>query len=270
MYYLLYKNKSSDKLGIRNKELIENQLLTDDAKEKLFKSAKLANKLFKDNSRIFYVMDAFEELKELNENFIGVNRRWNFYITRRVRSYFLEVDIYIKHLERYMSKLNKLNIFKQITSKTYDEDKYYAISCILRNYIVHSQDILHEMYWDLSSFHLWVHKNKLLNDLDLSASKRKIINNFEEKIDILEIVNGSYNALVKVHESILHSLLTPETKEALVYLNDSYEKNRFDNNSSWYICRNDSVIPINQQMKIDFDVQNLYWDDYVSMKTFLV
>ena len=270
MYHLLYKNKGFDVLGRRNKELKEYTLIPNEGKEKLFASAQKANKFLQDNGRFFSVIDAFEDIEKLNKNFTGVDRRWQFYISRKVRSYFLEVDIYLKHLERYTGKLGKGDKFKKITSKAYDENKYYAMAYILRNYISHAQDAIHEMQWDHSGYKLWVYQSKLLNDIKISNSGRQIINEFSEKIDLFEIIYSSYESLMQVHESILNLLLSVEIKDALLFLNEIYDNNEFANNSSFYICRSDSPLPINPQEKLDFAVQNLYWDDYLAMKKFLL
>ena len=126
------------------------------------------------------------------------------------------------------------------------------------------------MQWDHSGYKLWVYQSKLLNDIKISNSGRQIINEFSEKIDLFEIIYSSYESLMQVHESILNLLLSVEIKDALLFLNEIYDNNEFANNSSFYICRSDSPLPINPQEKLDFAVQNLYWDDYLAMKKFLL
>ena len=38
------------------------------------------------------------------------------------------------------------NVFKQITSEIYDTNEAYAMLCILRNYLVHSNDVVHGVH----------------------------------------------------------------------------------------------------------------------------
>ena len=230
----------------------------------MFNCACRANKFLDDNERIFSVMDAYKEIGDLQKEFQGVNRRWHFLITRKIRSYFLETDIYIKHLERYMSKLGRSSYFKEITSKTSDENKYYAMSCILRNYIVHAEDIIHEEHWDVLKYNIWTLKSKILEDIHLSKSSKQIIHSFDEKIDILDVIAGSYSAIMELHKNILNSLLDDEVKDVFDFMDEVYKSIVLVNASSWFILKGDFLSFNN--LPIDVDYQPLYWNDYQLVK----
>lgn len=73
------------------------------------------------------------------------------------------------------------NVFKQITSEIYDTNEAYAMLCILRNYLVHSNDVVHGVHIGFDGLKIWTDRDIVLRDIEWSKAKKELLQR-QEKI----------------------------------------------------------------------------------------
>lgn len=105
------------------------------------------------------------------------------------------------------------NVFKQITSGIYDTNEAYAMLCILRNYLVHSNDVVHGVHIGFDGLKIWTDRDIVLRDVEWSKAKKELLQRQEKKLDLLKVIKDSKGALNIIHDSILSKIVTDELKE---------------------------------------------------------
>ena len=84
------------------------------------------------------------------------------------------------------------NVFKQITSEIYDTNEAYAMLCILRNYLVHSNDVVHGVHIGFDGLKIWTDRDIVLRDIEWSKAK----------CDFMECIHFYFNKLHIVSEKL--------------------------------------------------------------------
>ena len=100
------------------------------------------------------------------------------------------------------------NVFKQITSEIYDTNEAYAMLCILRNYLVHSNDVVHGVHIGFDGLKIWTDRDIVLRDIEWSKAKKELLQRQEKKIDLLKVIKDSNDALNIIHDSMLSKIVT--------------------------------------------------------------
>lgn len=69
----------------------------------------------------------------------------------------------------------------------------------------------------------------------LDSGKNKNFRNYEEKIDLLELVEKSFPVLNEVHEKLLQAIVTDDLKKDLNFLIDMRKRIIVIAASAWYV-----------------------------------
>lgn len=215
------------------------KLFTESEAEQMIEAAGYVELFFEDIFRNESVNEALRDLMEVCKDIYGPDQIKKLRVKRHMRSYILEADIFIKHWERYMCRKGEVfkKLFKDVTNTIYDENEAYALLCILRNYLVHSDDIIHGVHIGMDGFKIWADRDVLLRDIEWSRAKRELLNKQEKQIDLLKIVLKSLDALNEIHDRLLKSIITEELKRKCEFLVNMSERIVLFRPMNWYAVR---------------------------------
>ena len=172
----------------------------------------------------------------------------------------------LKHWERYMRhrEVGDGNVFKQITSEIYDTNEAYAMLCILRNYLVHSNDVVHGVHIGFDGLKIWTDRDIVLRDIEWSKAKKELLQRQEKKIDLLKVIKDSNDALNIIHDSMLSKIVTDELKEQCEFLVNMGKRTVMINSDVWFVFRftGDEENKENIALGLGVDYYQLYWNRY--------
>lgn len=244
----------------------DSKLFTEPEIEKIFQAAGKIEVFFEDIFRNESFNEAAQELFEACDNLHSPDEMRSLRIKRYVRSCILEADIFLKHWERYMRhrEVGDGNVFKQITSEIYDTNEAYAILCILRNYLVHSNDVVHGVHIGFDGLKIWTDRDIVLRDIEWSKAKKELLQRQEKKIDLLKVIKDSNDALNIIHDSMLSKIVTDELKEQCEFLVNMGKKTVMINSDVWFVFRftGDEENKENIALGLGVDYYQLYWNRY--------
>lgn len=216
------KSKPIQYEGMNGRELpIEDcKLFTDDEAENIYEKAGKMERFFEDIFRNETFNEVARELFEICPKVQSSGEIISFRIKTYVRSYILEADIFIKHWERYMIRKGESykDKFKEISSEIYDNNEAYALLSILRNYLVHSNDVIHGVHIGFDGLKIWTDRDALLNDIQWSKGKRELLERQEKKIDLLRVIKESMISLNDLHDMLLNNIITEDLRNDCKYL----------------------------------------------------
>lgn len=239
---IFYRNgepmKRPDGRG-KNHMLHPFDLFTETEADKIYTAAGHMERFFEDMFRNESVNEAAQELFEACKNIKNPDAIRKLRIKRYVRSYILEADIFIRHWERYMiSKGTSAdNAFKTITRRAFDENESYALLCILRNYLVHSNDVIHGIHIGFDGVRIWADRDIVLNDIKMSSTKRELLEKQHRKMDLFRIVQESVRVLDDIHEKLLDTIITEKLKQECAYLVDMCKRTVMINSDFWFVAK---------------------------------
>ena len=132
-------------------KLIQCNLFTLVETEEIRNSAIIMEKLFYNLERTFAVEEAFNEFKTDLAKLSSNNQYDIARVDRRFRAYVTEFRAFLDHWEKYIGDIKKeskeygksyYELFKKVTSETYDNNDYYVLAYVLRNYVLHGYDAI--------------------------------------------------------------------------------------------------------------------------------
>ncbi len=205
--------------------------------EHLFLSATHMENYFHNIFRSESLNDAYKELFDVCKDIKGPDRRRDALIIRRVRSYILEVDIFLKHWEKYLGHKGHAfkTKFKTITSETYDSNEAYALISALRNYLVHSDDVTHGQHIGIGEFKIWADRDILIKDGKLSGTGKQTVLKQEKRIDLLDVIQKSLPAVNQVHSKLMDCLIDKELESDCKYLIEASKRTVLINAKAWFV-----------------------------------
>lgn len=217
----------------------ECKLFTESEAEQMIEASGYMEMFLEDIFRNESVNEALRDLLEVCKDIHGPDQIKKLRVKRHVRSYILEADIFIKHWERYMCRKGDVfkQLFKDATNTIYDENEAYALLCILRNYLVHSNDVVHGVHIGVDRFKIWVDRDVLLRDIEWSRGKRELLNKQEKQIDLLKIALASVDALNEIHDRLLQSIITKELRRKCEFLVNMSNRIVLFRPMDWYAIR---------------------------------
>lgn len=275
MQVIYMKSDPIQHSGVPGREIpmAESNLFTEDESARMFQAAVSMDRLFNNMFRMSSVEEAYAELKVQLVGIKGPNPELERRIIRRVRSYILEYDIFLKHWERYFAKRVKdgKRRYKEITHPAFDDNEAYALICTLRNYLVHSDDIVHGQHIGFDGFGLWADRALIINDMDWPNAKRNLLQRQPEKIDILKLIDDSLEPIKDVHDKLIECLLTEEVKEDCDYLNSMFGRTIPVKSVAWYIWdfKGHELVPGCTAEGVGANFIQLNWQGYRAMKEYI-
>lgn len=238
--------------------------------EHIFTAAGRMENFINHISRFNSVVDSFNEFLDALEGDAS-----HELIERRIRGYILEVDILLKHWEKFLGHRGKGEDFKNITRKEFDGCEAYALVCTFRNYLVHSSDIMHGQHKGFDGIKIWADRDFVLKDFKWPAAKKDLLKKQEKKIDLVKVIQESFAAVDRVHNAALELLIDEQVKEDCSYLCKCAAKTILVNSTDWFVF--DFKGPENVYMPNDIgcvsgigaDYYRLNWNAYKAIKAFV-
>ena len=172
--------------------------------EHIFNSAGKVENYVNNTYRIQSFTESYKELKDIQEAFeiskksLGSSERYR--IERRIRSYFLEADVFFSHWRRFLGNFKKRNgvdIYKDMENQ-YRDDATYNLLRFLRNHIMHAGDIIHGVHIGVNDSLLWTDADVLKNDIR-DKKNRGLIDKCGKKIDLFKLADDSYPLVQAIH-----------------------------------------------------------------------
>lgn len=205
--------------------------------ERLFTAASNLELFFENVLRDESLNDAYIELMEICSDIQGPDRKRDAAIIRRVRGYILEVDLFLRHWEKYMKRRGEAyqRQYEAITRDAFDGSEAYAMICILRNYLVHSSDVVHGWHIGLDRFEIWTDRDALMEDIDWPRVKRNLIGKQDRHIDLLREIEESLPVVNEVQGKLLDCLVDEQLKGDCKYLVDASKRIRMINGKAWFV-----------------------------------
>lgn len=216
--------------------------------------------------------EAYDELMEVwkDESISHIR------LERRIRSYILEVDIFLKHWEKFLGHIGKSNDYKRITSQKFDSNDAYALTCTLRNYLVHSGDLIHGKHVDFKERKIFADRKRILKDISWPKAKKELISRQEKQIDLIALAENSFPVFEEVHYELLKLLVNKQLVDDCDYLLSMEPRTILVNATKWLVIKETGLefvknFPgyIGATPSIGMDFQTLEWNKYKALKKYI-
>jgi len=145
----------------------------------------------------------------------------------------------------------------------------------LRNYLVHSSDVLHGEHIGVDGFRIWADRDILLKDIDWPKAKKELLERQEKQIDLLSVATKSLPVINEVHEQFLDYLIDEQIKQDIEYLNEAAKKTILINSQTWYIFSFKGIENVKDPMiiggvsGIGLDYWQLNWMGYAFLRKYI-
>lgn len=256
-------------LGVEGRELpLKPAAVFNDIEcEHIFLAAGRIENFINHISRFNSVADSFREFLEAVEGDCPYEL-----LERRIRGYILEVDILLKHWEKFLGHKGKKRDFENITHKEFDGCEAYALICTFRNYLVHSSDIMHGQHNGFDGMKIWADRDFIIKDFKWPRAKRELLKKQEKRIDLVEVLKASFSAVERVHNAALELLIDKQVKEDCDYLCKCAYKTTLINAVGWFVFDFKGTESVNIPPYIggvpglEIDYYRLNWNGYKAIK----
>lgn len=180
--------------------------------EHLFVSAGKVETLVNNIYRIQSFTEAYQELKEMQRNLESSKRvrdtAEQFRAERKIRTYFLEADVFFSHWRRFLGGIKKrdgVDIFHDMEEKC-KNDTTYALLRIIRNYIMHAGDIIHGAHQGLFDDNVLLWADASVIDNDIRDKKDKSVLAQVGRIDLLKLADDAMPLVQSIQEYLMRSV----------------------------------------------------------------
>lgn len=257
---------------------------TDLELERIYISATAVESFINHIYRIQSVEEAYNELmecykdslKNYSDNIVDQNR-----LERRIRSYFLESDVFFSHWRRFFvqqarNRSNKntnrnTDIYRSIEDK-YKGNNTYALLRIIRNYVMHAGDIMHGINVGTNGeFCVWTDVNVLIDDIR-DSHDRCVLSNAGKRIDLIKLSNDSFPIILQIHEDFLEAVSDEKTVEALSILVSMQNKIMMYKSNIWFVFDYTGIEGVKPELPIigkipglGMNYRRLYWNVYKNL-----
>lgn len=229
---ILYSNETNRKLPME-----EYNLFNDDTLNKIFTSSLKIDYFGEDWYRGHAVVQACKELfSDISKiRYPGLENK--VLISRRVRGYILEFDLFLKHWEKYLIDKceDGAELYKKYTHNAFDTNESYALICAFRNYMVHCNDIIHHINISFEGIRILVNRDFVLNDYDWTGAKKKLLKRQREEIDLLKAIRDSFEEIGRLQSVFIDRFITTDIISSCEYLQDIHNRLALINAKAFYI-----------------------------------
>lgn len=166
--------------------------------------------------------------------------------------------------EKIFQAAGKIEVFFEDIFRNESFNEAYAMLCILRNYLVHSNDVVHGVHIGFDGLKIWTDRDIVLRDIEWSKAKKELLQRQEKKIDLLKVIKDSNDALNIIHDSMLSKIVTDELKEQCEFLVNMGKRTVMINSDVWFVFRftGDEENKENIALGLGVDYYQLYWNRY--------
>ena len=205
--------------GVRGRELPLKpcEAFTELDAERLFLSAGKVENFVDNIYRAQSFEEAYKELKELQDVLkaapiiLDISKRYR--VERLIRSFYLEADVFFSHWRRFLGTIKKeirFDIYDEM-EKNYKKDPSYELLRIIRNYIMHSGEIVQASHIGFDDVQFWADPDIIKNNIRDQKDK-KILQGCGDKIDLLKLADDAYALIMQIQEFFLLSLAKKDTR----------------------------------------------------------
>ena len=189
--------------------------------------------------------EAYEELKTMEDELRKIQSEHNisdhYRAERRIRSYFIEADLFFSHWKKMLGSIKKssgVDIYAAMEQK-YKNDINYALLRIIRNYIMHSGDVIHRAHSGLNGdVGLWADIELLKKDIR-DKGDRNILEKVGRIIDLIKLADDANPLVLKIQEYFMKSVAEKDKRYDLKaeceYLNEMRKRIVMYRSNDWFV-----------------------------------
>lgn len=176
----------------------------------LLEADKYINKVYMFVMRIYILTTIKEDIEEILKNLDKQSGSMDnlLRMERLIREYFVETGMFLSHWKKLFTDNNLENVFAQITHTFYDANDYYKMLDILRNFVEHVGYLVSVINFDNPNNAFILRRDKILEGRNLSGNKKKFAEQLPDEINLVDVINGSFNALSKVEDKFMIVILS--------------------------------------------------------------
>lgn len=179
--------------------------------------------------RLYAVDASYDEFFSFYRSLDGKDDTLFPELERKLRAYIIEFRIYLDHWQKYVAHHSRgkeyKELFAKLTHHAYDSCDEYAIVYMLRNYVVHANDLIHCRLnsEDGNVFQIGCSKEMLLQDDTLKAKEKAIIRRQPAQMIVLDmILKRSRECLHEIHKSMMEFQTDNEVRESCKVIRNAY------------------------------------------------
>lgn len=234
--------------------------------------------LQKNVDRIKCVETAYKGFLDLKESMREYTRIGQIKLEKEARSFFTEFNVFLNHWEKHISchprgeEFRKL--YDQLTHDAYDNSDDYAMATIIRNYAIHSADIINGTIWGKTYYDVSIWKYELLKDNTIPPNKKEIISRQPTEFILLSsVMKGALDQLKKIQKALVRFTIDEETHNALNTIAETIKQIKRYGDKQWFITDDNGSLT-----KMDKDgrpveyiqgkcLEMFYWNDFDELIT---
>lgn len=203
--------------------------------------------LHKDADRIKYVETAYQEFLNLKESMREYTRIGQIKLEMSARAFFTEFDVFLKHWEKRISCHSRKEKFRElydhVTHEAYDNSDDYAMATIIRNYAIHSAEIINGTVWGSTYYDVSIWKCELMKDDRIKHNKKKVINRQSSGFILLHpLMKGALEKLIEIQKALLAYTIDEETRNAISTVVEIIKKIKEHGAKQWFFTEDDGSL----------------------------
>ena len=178
-------------------------------------------------NHIKYIETAYNDFISFKKTVSGPAIGTDIELEVKARSFFLELEIFLDHWNKYISRRGKKEEFKHVFEKAthdaFDSSDDYAMAAMLRNYIAHSSEVIQGKFWGGNNvYDVGCSKDMLLADDTFNKTKKAIIARQPAQfISLTPIMRGALEKLREIHKIFMDFDFSEEDVDAAKVVNEA-------------------------------------------------
>lgn len=221
--------------GRKSLNWVRCEIFTADEVRSISEAAAVLERLFDTLNRLDAAKDAYQEFKTELESLVSNDSFALATVDRRFRAYVFEWKLFLDHWKKYIddgaqtkywkdqSGAEKYiaayqTLYNDVTSATYDSCEEYVLATAIRNHVVHANNALYGAHVAPDGNKVFISRDALLSESNISASQRTVIEKQDEMIDLAVVAEKSLKAAEAVMKELLNFQIDNENTEAALSL----------------------------------------------------
>lgn len=213
--------------GRKSLNWVKCEIFTSEEVQSISDAATVLERLFDNLNRLDGAKDAYQEFKTELESLVSNDSFALATVDRRFRAYVFEWKLFLDHWKKYIddgaqtmhwknqSGAEKYitayqELYKYVTSTIYDGCEEYVLATAIRNHVVHANNVVYGAHIGLDRNKVFISRDTLLSESNISASQRDVIKKQDELIDLAVVAEKSLKAAETVMEELLNFQIDDE------------------------------------------------------------
>lgn len=209
-------------------------------------AAKVLERLFDNLFRLNATKEAYIEFKEELQSLRSNDPSAMETVDRRFRAFVFEWKKFLDHWKKYIDDgaqtkywkcesveetaekqkyiMGYQQLYKDVTTDTYDNCEEYVLASAIRNHITHANNAINSSHVGLEGNAVFITKHHLLTDSKISASQRAVIEKCDDLIDLAVVAEKTLEATEHIMEELLNYQIDNEYIDASLILVQAHQK----------------------------------------------